>query len=118
MGEEKTLELVSGVSVADAAPFEGYEMHMGATQGQTANGPCCAFATAGCEGAVSPDGRVSGAYVHGLFAHDAQRAALLARLGAAPSALRYEAMIEETLDGLAEHCARHLDLDRLLEIAR
>jgi adenosylcobyric acid synthase len=118
MGEEKTLELVSGVSVADAVPFEGYEMHMGATQGPDCKRPLLRIADGRPEGAVSPDGRVSGAYVHGLFAHDAQRAALLARLGAAPSALRYEAMIEETLDGLADHCARHLDLDRLLEIAR
>jgi len=118
MGEEKTLELVSGVSVADAAPFEGYEMHMGATQGADCARPLLRLSDGKLEGAVSPDGRVSGAYVHGLFANDAQRAALLARLGAAPSTLRYEAMIEETLDGLADHCARHLDLDRLLEIAR
>ena len=118
MGQEKTLELVSGVSVADAAPFEGYEMHMGATQGEDCKRPLLRLSDGRLEGALSPDGRVSGAYVHGLFAQDAQRAALLARLGAAPSALRYEAMIEETLDGLAEHCARHLDLDRLLEIAR
>ena len=118
MGEEKTLELVSGVSVADAAPFEGYEMHMGATHGADCKRPLLRLSDGRREGAVSPDGRVGGVYVHGLFAHDAQRAALLARLGAAPSALRYEAMIEETLDGLAEHCERHLDLDRLLEIAR
>jgi len=52
------------------------------------------------------------------FANDAQRAALLRRLGAAPSELLYEARIEETLDALAEHCERHLDMNRLLEIAR
>jgi len=63
-------------------------------------------------------GLVSGVYVHGLFAEDQQRAAWLRRLGAEPSLLRYEARIEETLDALAEHCARHLDLDRLLEFAR
>jgi len=41
-----------------------------------------------------------------------------AGLAPSPSLLRYEARIEETLDALAEHCARHLDLDRLLEFAR
>ena len=118
MGEEKTLQAVSGASVAEAAPFEGYEMHMGATEGEDRKRPLLRFADGRLEGAVSADGRVCGTYVHGLFAHDAQRAAWLARLGAEPSHLRYEAMVEETLDGLAEHCARHLDLDRLLEMAR
>ncbi len=118
MGEEKTLQAVSGASVAEAAPFEGYEMHMGATEGEDRKRPLLRFADGRLEGAVSVHGRVCGTYVHGLFAHDAQRAAWLARLGADPSHLRYEAMVEETLDGLAEHCARHLDLDRLLEMAR
>ena len=118
MGEEKTLEMVSGESVADGAPFEGYEMHMGATEGADRTRPLLRLSDGRPEGAVSADGRVCGAYVHGLFANDAQRAALLARLGAEPSRLRYETMVEETLDALADHCARHLDLDRLLEIAR
>ena len=34
------------------------------------------------DGAVSPDGRVAGCYLHGLFAGDAFRRAFLARLGA------------------------------------
>ena len=33
------------------------------------------------------------------------------------SGLAYEAEIEAALDGLAEHLSRHLDLDRILEIA-
>jgi len=76
------------------------------------------FSDGRLDGAVSRDGLVAGVYVHGLFANDAQRAALLRRLGAAPSELLYEARIEETLDALAEHCERHLDMNRLLEIAR
>ena len=91
---------------------------MGATEGADRERPLLRLSDGRLEGAVSADGRVCGAYVHGLFTNDAQRAAVLARLGAAPSQLRYEAMVEETLDALADHCARHLDLDRLLEIAR
>ena len=67
---------------------------------------------------VSADGRVLGTYVHGLFADDAQRAAWLARLGARPSGLAYEAGVEAALDGLARHLEAHLDLDRLLSLAR
>ncbi|ARN83317.1 cobyric acid synthase CobQ [Methylocystis bryophila] len=118
MGEEKTLQAVRGESVAEGAPFEGYEMHMGATEGPDRDRPLLRFFDGRSEGAVSPDRRVCGTYVHGLFSNDAQRAALLAPLGGAPSQLRYETMVEQTLDALADHCARHLDLDRLLEIAR
>jgi adenosylcobyric acid synthase len=46
------------------------------------------------------------------------RASLLRTLGAPPSSLRYEESIEETLDALAAHCARHIDLDALWEMAR
>ena len=56
---------------------------------------------------------IAGAYVHGLFADDRQRAAWLASLGAR-SELAYEATVERTLDELAEHLAAHLDLDALL----
>jgi adenosylcobyric acid synthase len=119
LGGEKTLRKGVGESLADGAPFDGYEMHLGATRGQDAQErPLLRFADGRLDGAVSQNGRVFGCYVHGLFASDAQRAAWLRRLGAAPSALRYEEMIDATLDGLAEHCERHLDLDALLELAR
>ena len=70
------------------------------------------------DGAQSRDGRIAGAYVHGLFANDALRAALLRDLGAAASTLHFEQSIDETLDALAAHCAAHLDLDALWEMAR
>ena len=70
------------------------------------------------DGAVSADGRASGAYAHGFFSDDRQRAAWLHRLGAAPSDLAYEAEIERVLDRLADHLERHIDLDDLLALAR
>ena len=118
LGGEKTLRKVAGASLADGAPFAGYEMHLGATFGADCARPLLRFDDGRLDGAASPDGSVAGCYVHGLFADDAQRAAWLRRLGASPSTLRYEAMVEETLDGLAAHCAEHLDLDALLEMAR
>jgi len=69
------------------------------------------------DGAVSPDGRVMGTYIHGLFADDRQRAAWLARLGAGPSAIAYEAQVEDTLDRLAAHLETFIDLERLLSLA-
>jgi adenosylcobyric acid synthase len=113
----KTLDEVAGISIADGAPFRGYEMHVGRTSGPDAARPLLRFADGRSDGAVSADGRVRGCYVHGLFADDRQRRAILAWLGGASGDLSYEAEIERVLDGLAEHLARHIDLDRLLSLA-
>jgi adenosylcobyric acid synthase len=117
LSDEKRLEPVQGTS-ADGAPFAGYEMHMGATEGPDRARPFARLADGSLEGAVSADGRVIGTYVHGLFADDRQRAAWLARFAAGGASVAYEAQVEETLDRLAEHLARHVDLDRLLTLAR
>ena len=70
------------------------------------------------EGATTPDGRIAGTYIHGLFTDDAARAWWLARHGATPSVHRHDAAIEAALDALAAHLETHLDLDRLLSLAR
>jgi adenosylcobyric acid synthase len=70
------------------------------------------------DGASSADGRVRGVYVHGLFADPRQRQALLGSFGLAGSGLSYEADVETTLDRLAAHLAAHIDLERLLSLAR
>jgi adenosylcobyric acid synthase len=114
---EKTLRPVAGICLANGAPFSGYEMHIGRTRGPDCARPLLRLADGREDGAISPDGRVMGAYAHGLFADDAQRAAWLAALGAS-SDLSYEATVERTLDELAAHLSRHIDLDALLRLAR
>jgi adenosylcobyric acid synthase len=61
---------------------------------------------------------VLGTYIHGLFADDRQRAAWLGRLAGGAPAVAYDHLIEQTLDRLAAHLAAHIDLDRLLSLAR
>jgi len=56
---------------------------------------------------------VAGSYAHGLFADDRQRAAWLARLGAAPSDYSHEARVEAALDALAAHLEAHVDCEAL-----
>ncbi|MEF3367621.1 cobyric acid synthase [Methylocystis sp. 9N] len=114
----KTLTRVAGHALAFDAPFAGYEMHVGETAGADCARPVLRYEDGRADGAASRNGRVMGAYAHGLFADDALRASLLRLIGAAPSALHYEDRIEETLDALAAHCARHIDLDALWEMAR
>jgi len=116
LGGDKRLEPVTGE--AGAAPFSGYEMHIGVTTGPDCARPFAKLADGMPEGAVSSDGRVIGTYVHGLFADDRQRSAWLTRLGAGPSAIAHDALIEDTLDRLAAHIGRHVDLDRLLALSR
>jgi adenosylcobyric acid synthase len=114
---DKKLCSVNGVSLPDGAKFEGYEMHVGRTTGPDCARPLFRFTDGRTEGATSPDGRIRGAYVHGLFANDSQRTAWLAWLGATQSTYSYEHEIERILDELANHLAHHLDLDLLLSLA-
>jgi adenosylcobyric acid synthase len=114
---DKRLEAVRGTT-CDGAPFAGYEMHIGVTDGPDCARPFARLDDGAADGAMSADGRVVGTYIHGLFADDRQRAAWLARFAAAPGKFAYEASIEQTLDALAAHLAAHLDLDRLLKLAR
>ncbi|WP_174247485.1 cobyric acid synthase [Methylocapsa sp. S129] len=114
---EKILTAADGVCLDNGAPFHGYEMHIGRTSGPDCARPLLRFVDGRADGAISPDGRVMGAYVHGLFADDAQRAAWLASLGAR-SELAYESQVEQTLDEFAAHLAAHIDLDALLRLAR
>ena len=115
---DKNLAPVSGTSVTDGTPFRGYEMHVGRTDGPDRARPLLRFDDGRTDGAVSANGRIAGGYVHGLFADDSQRAALLARLGAASDGLSYEAGQEAVLDELAAHIEGSVDLDRLIAIAR
>ena len=114
---EKSLVSVSG-KTSDGAPFAGYEMHMGRTEGPDCARPFATLSDGRPDGAVSPSGRVLGTYVHGLLADDAQRAAWLTRLGAPPSDLDFEAQVEAALDGLAAQVEAHLDVDGIIAHAR
>lgn len=114
---DKVLVEVAGITLQDSMPFRGYEMHVGRTTGPGTAAPMLRFADGRADGAVSASGRISGCYVHGLFADDTYRTAVLRSLGAAPSALSYEADVDAVLDELAAHVTQHVDCDRLLEIA-
>jgi adenosylcobyric acid synthase len=115
---QKRLVEIGGRETATGHAVAGYEMHVGATDGPGRSRPW--FELAGApEGAISPDGLVRGSYLHGVFASDPFRRGFLAALGQDRFAdAAYEARVEATLDSLAAHLARHIDLDTLLEIAR
>src|SRR5262249_11910714 len=117
LSAEKRLEPAYG-ETSDGVPFKGYEMHTGVTTGADCARPFAHLADGSPDGAVSPDGRVMGTYVHGLFADAGKRCAWLTRVKAGPAGMAYEALVEQTLDRLAAHIASHVDLDRLFTLAR
>lgn len=116
MRPEKRLALSRAVDRASGAEVQGYEIHIGET-----TGPDCDRAwldlEGRSEGAASADGRVAGCYLHGLFSSDAFRRAYLERLGGQGSDLRYDHVVEQTLDALADHMEAHLDTEALLALA-
>jgi adenosylcobyric acid synthase len=115
---DKTLTPVIGHDTESGEAVSGYEMHTGVTDGPDRARPMLIL-DGGPEGARSADGRVRGCYVHGLFAADGFRHAFLNRLKRrAQSGLAYEALVDETLDGLAHHLEQSLNLDAMLELAR
>jgi adenosylcobyric acid synthase len=112
----KTLALTQATHLPSGQAVEGYEIHLGRTEG-----PGCdaAWLSVGDrpEGASSTDGRIQGCYLHGLFAADGFRRHFLNELGAQTSAVSFDAQIEASLDALADHLETHLDIDALLALA-
>lgn len=113
----KTVRPVTGQCARTGLPIRGYEIHAGLTRGSDTARPFLHLPE-GPDGAISPDGRIEGTYVHGLFAEDAFRAAWLegARAGASSDAA-YGASVEAALDALADGLEAHLDVDRFFALA-
>ncbi len=115
MAPLKHLAEKSGTHPASGTALSGYEIHIGQT-----TGPDCARAWLAFdgvpEGAASRSGRVEGCYMHGIFSSDDFRRAYLGKFGVT-SSLSFETGVDETLDALADHVERYMDVDLLLELA-
>ena len=119
---KKTLSRTIGLWLPDGSLVNGYEIHMGTTD----RGPHALLLikvlsqngkeTKGYhDGARTPDGKVWGTYLHGLFDSKGFRRSLLSRLNPALTWDDSEPT-EDPYDALAKHFSAHLDLDRLFEI--
>jgi len=117
LGGAKRLIETAGIEVSTGMPVRGYEMHLGSTTGPGLDRPMLRL-SGGADGCISRDGRVAGCYLHGLLASDSFRRAFLKGLGANAGEVAYEQQIEATLEELADHLERSLDLPGLLAAAR
>ena len=113
---DKVLRPAAGRLVS-GAPFAGYEIHVGRTTGPGLRRPLLVRQDGAGEGAVSADGRIAGAYVHGLFDGAQARASLLAELGAASDGLDQIARVDAALDEIAAVLQSAFDIPRLAAIA-
>ena len=111
----KHLALREGQHLASGTSLNGYEIHMGRTDGPDCARPWLRLGSTN-EGASTQTGRVLGCYLHGIFASDAFRSAYLGALGAASTVI-FEDQIEQTLDALAAHMEAYFDLDALIAAA-
>lgn len=114
---DKTLRQVTGVHEPSGETWTGYEMHVGETRGPDTLRPFLTLEGRE-QGAISPDGRVAGCYVHGLFAADDFRRAYLDsfRTGAVGT-MSYQAAVDHALGALADTMEECLDLELILRIA-
>jgi adenosylcobyric acid synthase len=103
----------------DGEMIEGYEIHMGETTGQT---PWVQIVSRNGEqvrvldGSVSPNGKVWGCYIHGLFNNDAFRYTWLKSLGWQGAAASQAVRFEESLEKLADAVENSLDMKKLEKI--
>ena len=117
LAPDKRLTRVTAVHAATGLEVEGYEIHLGRTEGIDCLRPF-AHIHDSPEGSRSRDGRVEGTYLHGLFTSDPVRSAWLQGLGVSTSVFSYAAEIEAVLDELALHIEAHLDVAELLRLAQ
>jgi adenosylcobyric acid synthase len=117
MTGDKRLTQVRATHAASGIELDGYEIHIGRTDGADRARPF-AILDGAPEGAISADGRIIGSYLHGMFTDNAFRAAFLDGFGVQSGQLNYGQVVEKTLDALADHMESHLDVDGLLSLAR
>lgn len=116
MEDDKTVRNVAAHSLHHDVPLEGYEIHLGRTDGPDRARPV-ALIEGVPDGATSADGRVFGTYLHGLFGADLFRKRFLAQFGVEGGG-DYRAVVEAALDAIAARLEEHLDCDAIFAAAR
>ncbi|MFW5909971.1 MAG: cobyric acid synthase [Thiohalospira sp.] len=116
LAPEKRLTRVRGRLAPDGAPVAGYEIHMGISEGPDLARPLAELPE-GDDGARSPDDRVRGTYLHGLFDEGEACAALLRWAGLEHAEAKdHHARTEEGIERLADAVDNHLWTEPLRRI--
>ncbi len=116
MTPKKALTRPLARHAATGLSFNAYEIHIGTSDGPDHSRPF-AYIDDKPEGAMSADSRITGSYLHGMFADDEFRKAWLAGFGVEGQG-SYRADVDATLNRLADHMETHVDVDGILSVAR
>ena len=118
MRADKRVSPAQGRCARSAVPINGYEIHSGRTEGPATARPMFLLGDTP-DGARSPDGRIAGTYLHGIFDNDSYRRRWLAEHGASGDpTLAFDAAIETALDAVADGVADAVDLERFFALAQ
>lgn len=109
--------LTSVAGTAFGARFHGDMRVTGQTSGPDCARPFAILSKARPEGAVSADGLVFGTHFTSLWDNTELRANFLQHLGIASDKADHQAMVDQTLDNIADVLEKHLDVDGLLKLA-
>ncbi|MEE8483185.1 MAG: cobyric acid synthase, partial [Nitrospinota bacterium] len=128
MEESKKLSRIKGKWLSSGLKVSGYEIHMGRTELGADAEPVIELEGGGTgryEGAHDKKGRVWGSYLHGLFDEGIFRNSFLgsikegvcAKHGQKSQEISAASYKQTQYDMLAEHFKKHIDVERLIEIA-
>ncbi len=116
MTDTKRVTPVEGKCARTGEPITGYEIHMGQTTGPDTQAPF-ALVKDENEGSRSPDGRIEGTYLHGVFSSDTFRRAWLKGLGfAVDDGLSYESEVEKAIESLADGVEVAVNVEALFSV--
>jgi adenosylcobyric acid synthase len=118
MTGDKQLRAITGTDLVTGSTISGYEMHLGLSTGPATSSPFIRFDNGTTDGALSPDGRILGCHIHGLFHSPAFRSAFLARLGARSNNEDYAHRVEQSLDAIASQLEQSLDIDTIARLSK
>lgn len=117
MTGNKQLRGITGTDLVTGSAVSGYEMHLGVSSGRAIAHPFIRFDNGSTDGAISPDTRILGCHVHGLFHSPTFRSAFLALLGAQSNNEDYAHRVEQSLDAIAAQLEQSLNMERFEVIA-
>ena len=113
---EKTLNRVNANDYKTGINFDGYEIHIGKTNGNDCKNPF-AIINNKFEGAVSKDGLIMGSYLHGMFVNNKFRSMFLKKLGFQTSNLNYSSKVDQSLNEFADLIEDNINVSDIFDRA-
>lgn len=120
MKKDKIVNKVSGRHIQTDSSINGYEIHLGQTEGPDCSQPLF-YLNGRFDGATSMDKRVYGTYLHGFF-HNKELIQWLYRLLnkeiGNSQIIDYEKHLNKNLDNLSDHLEKCIDWEQVLKTSK